>query len=258
MPSRHPNAPGLICDRWGRSHLNRSNLQSEMEWWAPQLSGVKGSTTTGLNSASQAGAVWTVAVNTGATADVGDGIVYYWDIPNISSGLGMDANLPFVCWTCIEVTSTTFTGSGAIPELYLSTGLTETGSGLPSETLAVSGLHWDNATHANIDVVAGIHDTGGNGSRSGAQAGVIGYVSSIEVGPNRRIMAVQTHSCQATAPTWKYTKRASATGVTWDATDEPVLFLALGRVSAGSGATETLSFKFHAMFAPQPSAWFPT
>ena len=169
---------------------------------------------------------------------------------------GMRAKLPFVCWVSIEITATDFTGS-AVPELYLSTGLTETGSGLPSETLAVSGLHWDSATHANVDVVAGIHNTGGDGSRSGAQAGVIGYVSTIEVGPNRRIMAVQTHSCQATAPTWKYTKRASSTGIQWDTTDEPVLFLALGRVSAGSGQTETVTFKFHAMFAPQPSAWYP-
>lgn len=257
MPGRHPNAPGLICDRWGRSHLNRSNLQAEMEWWAPQLSGVKGSITNGLSSVSQAGATWTVAVSSGATADVGDGIVYYWDIPNISSGKGMNPSLPFVCWTSVEVTTASFTG-GEVPELYLETGLTETGSGLPSETLAVTGIHWDNTNHANIDVLAGILNTGGPGSRSGAQAGVIGYVGVIEVGPGRRIMSAQTHSCQATAPTWKYTKRASSTGIFWDSDDEPVLFLALGRVSAGSGVTETVSFKFHALFAPQPSAWFPT
>ena len=255
MPNRHPTVPGLISDRWGRSHLNRPNVPGEMEWFAPQLANANVKGTTGLGSVSQSGATWTFTVNTGSTSDIGDGICYYWDLPNTADAKGMRPNRPFTFWSCVEVTGTTFS-SGNVPELYVATGLTETGSGLPSETLAMTGLHWDHTTHANVDVRVGIHDTGGEGSGSAAQAGVIGYIGMIEVGPNRRIMSAQTHSCEANTPTWKYTKRSSATAIVWDSGDDPVLFLAVGRIAAGTAA-ETISFKFHAMVSAQPDIWFP-
>ena len=254
--SRRPTIPGPIADHRGRTHL--SPPRKDMQWQRLDLANVTHTvSTTGLVSASQASTgIWTVTMSQQESNVPGEGYFVAWKGQH-------DWDWDDFQWAAVAIEVLTKTNA-ASSETYIMAGIAPTPESIPAAggsggNMGGVGLMYDtsNADNPDVAVVLGANSVP---NYSAAQSGSIGVIGNFYVGPDRKLLNVTASACSATGndPTWRYTKRATATLAIADSDPNFGFWLALGQNGNGSQTSNvTLTFRVWAMLSGRQSTWFP-
>jgi hypothetical protein len=240
---------------------NRSNLgfqDKNMQWQRLDLANVTNSvSTTGLVSAAQASTgIWTVVMEEQESNVPGEGYLVAWKNQH-------DWDWDDFQWASVAIEVLT-KSNAASSETYVMAGIAPTPESMPAAggsggNMGGVGLMYDTNNDANPDVAVVL---GANSAPnySAAQAGTLGVIGNFYLGPDRKFLNVTASACSATGnnPTWKYTKRATATLAIADADPNFGFWLALGQNGNGTqSANVTLTFRVWAMLSGRQATWFP-